>query len=233
MPGGRFTKCEECGKSYITLVEPSCPSCSPAAPAATPAPSSPDSAAVLINPGGNFSSGVLIQPHFSIVFPILQGQWPWCPEGLGVVNLTVPTSDGPVLAAGRSARPTPVEFFDPLYHRARSSRCTVAPGIYKELVCRYPAVVEVEEAQPLFAPAHKVALRVHVEPGCSPPFTIELCFAGQGSHDLDLRPSRTELWRATGRVLSSRAPLWSVRFHGALPSALDAALMPRQLFPGP
>ena len=64
-------------------------------------------------------------------------------------------------------------------------------------------------------------------------YEIELFFAGQGSRDLELHPSRTEPWRNTGHVLSSRASLWRVRFRYQLPPALDAALVPRALFPGP
>ena len=252
--GSRYTECAACEEHYITLLHASCPSCSPdtRAPAHTPALSSPesvaflvnpgkcfssgrsfDSVAFLVNPGKYFSSGVWIEPHLTIVFPPLHGSWAWCPKGLGVINLTLPMSAGPVLASGGFARPTPVEFFHVSQHTARSSRCSLARGVYKELVARYAAVVVVEEAQPLYAPEHKVALRVHVQPDCSPPFEIELFFAGQGSRDLELHPSRTEPWRNTGHVLSSRASLWRVRFRYQLPPALDAALVPRALFPGP
>ena len=229
--GSRYTECAACEEHFITLLHASCPSCSPdtRAPAPTPALSSPDSVAFLVNPGKYFSSGVWIEPHLTIVFPPLHGSWAWCPKGLGVINLTLPMSAGPVLASGGFARPTPVEFFHVSQHTARSSRCSLARGVYKELVARYAAVVVVEEAQPLYAPEHKVALRVHVQPDCSPPFEIELFFAGQGSRDLELHPSRTEPWRNTGHVLSSRAALWRVRFRRQLPPATLPCDTPQSL----
>ena len=178
--GSRFTECAACGEHYTTLLHASCPSCSPdtRAPAHTPALSSPesvaflvnpgkrfssgssfDSVAFLVNPGKYFSSGVWIEPHLTIVFPPLHGSWAWCPKGLGVINLTLPMSAGPVLASGGFASPTPVEFFHVSQHTARSLRCSLARGVYKELVARYAAVVLVEEAQPLYAPEHKKKAR--------------------------------------------------------------------------
>ena len=104
----------------------------------------------------------------------------------------------------------------------------VAARVYKEVLIKWPAFVEVVEPDPHMAPEFKPALCVHVQPPSDSSFNIDIFFTGMGTHDLEVQPSRTDPWRTTGRVLSSgQGGLWDL--VGGLPPTLVDGLVPRPL----
>jgi len=191
---------------------------------------SSDHLGVLMNPGGYLRGGRPILPHFSFVMPPLDpGLWcsKWCPGELNVINLTLPVSDGQALACGQRVRPCMVEHFAQEQHSRRTSYGSVAAGVYKQVILKWPAFVEVVEPDPHMAPDFKPALRVHVQPPSDSSFDIDIFFTGMGTHEIEVQPSRTDPWRTTGRVLSSgQGGLWAVKLVGGLPPTLVDGLVP-------
>ena len=239
--GSRFTECPDCGCSYPTHTYHEGHDCIVAMPLPMPPPPAPmtlgssTDLGVLMNPGGyHNANGRLIRPHLSFVLPPLCSavqRLGWCPEENNVMNFTMLMSDGQALARGELIRPCVVEHFEEQQHSPRTSYARVAPMVYKELICKWSAVVEVLEPDPHMAPQFKPALCVHVQPPSGISFMIEICFAGMGTHSLEeeVQPSRTDPWRTTGRVLSSWGGLWGVKLVGGLPLTLVDGLVPPPL----